>query len=449
LSYDAAADRRGRYSITSHKARTGDRFTVALSQLPVVTLSLSKMMIYGIMVFLPWGKMMRFWVDPDGEARGITTLLAVCLIGLNSISGNIFRTLMQIPSTLFFVGFLLLSALAALGIEDPELSVRYAMLLAVYFSVTLSVAAIQLSERDLERILKIFVVSSGLMCIAAIIDYAGIINFPIINEDYSTFYAEGFGDLKYVTGTFHSRTQLNNFIVIVLGAALGFVFVEKKFFPNRLLWLIGTFIIFCTAMLSFSRAIILVCVALVMYLFLISKPSVKVLRKTLFVSVLLAAGFLILIHTYYPTVWSGLNTTLPIMTPQKISTNPKDMIRVTAFRQSLADITDSPLGVGYARIEIEGLGKVNVHNNLTLLLRAGGPIGLLLVFLFVFPILIKGAGLMPLSKLEIPLMSALLGWGIYGLMHNTISSLLFWIFLGLMLGRFASHRPDEFAQQTS
>jgi hypothetical protein len=123
--------------------------------------------------------------------------------------------------------------------------------------------------------------------------------------------------------------------------------------------------------------------------------------------------------------------------PSAIAADESDLIRAEALAETVRDLRYAPFGLGFTRVELENVGAYNVHSNVTLFLRAAGFLGVLLIVAALAPI-IRNSIRRGQPWGQEAAFSAVLSFMIYGVTHTTMSSLAFWMFMGLVM--YASRR---------
>ncbi|OKH22636.1 O-antigen ligase family protein [Chroogloeocystis siderophila] len=375
---------------------------------------------------------MRFAQTAKGETNiGITTGLAILLIGLSVFSGRTMAAIKRYPNALFFVAFLILSGTASLFASEPIQAIKMTILVGGYFLLAFSVAGLKLQRQEILQLISVFAISTALMSITSLIDYFHVVDIPRVNERSASRGLE----VANLLGPFYSQTPMAAHLCLAFPIPIAFIFsqsVEKK---QKFLWIVVLIPTILAAILTYSRGLFISFAIVITYIFYISGDITRVkywLRNFVAASTILAIG-IFLIQSYLPKQYTALIQRLSDTQLEAIQSSKSDTARFGAIESTLKDLSESPFGLGFTESEIQVGSRVyskNAHSNIIDILRAGGPLGLLLFTFFILPVLVRAFNIIE-PQIEIPLFAALVSFFMYGLTHTTIATMFAWILAGI------------------
>lgn len=383
--------------------------------------------------FSPWGDLMRFGVTTtEGGSRGITTILALGVIGFGLISGQAFKAIKSYQAALFFPAFLLMSGTASFFASQPQKSITMTVLLGAYFILGFSVAGLRLQREEVIKLLAVFAISSALMSVASLIDYFGLIDLPRVNERSAS---RGLG-VANLLGPFYSQTPMAAHLCLAFPIPLAFLFSHSdRRLIRKLLWILVLAPIILASILTYSRGLIVSFIVVIGYILYAGSCKKRLIFWTknliTFAAILVVSVFLM--KNYVPEQYQALLIRLNDVTPEGIQNSRSDTARFGAMESTLNDLSKSPFGVGFTKAEYQvgvRIYEKNSHSNVVEILRSGGFLGLILVILFILPILKKAFRVRD-PQVELPLFAALVSFFIYGLTHTTLATLFAWIVAGV------------------
>ncbi len=388
-----------------------------------------------ICALTPWAELLRWEVLPEGRAgqRGVTTLLAILVIGIGLLSGKAIRALLEQPHLLFYGGFVVLASLATLALLELRPAVLAASAYFGYWLLAVSVASLRLEGRRAVTLVLVFGFSTALMALVTLIDYFGIYRVPGFNEGLAYFRGRDVL-VRTLTGTFQLRTGFAVFMAAATPLCLAYLIVHRpKFSP---LWVVccAAFGVLLTAsVVAYTRALYVAILLSFLYVAsLVTRKKAGTLRLIFGLAALVTVSWLLLqlvVPREMEVVWGILER----FHPEYITRTRGDMVRWEALVNTINDLRRSPLGMGFTMYEAyAGRGLLEVHSIYVAHLRAGGYLGLLCTAVFMWPVLKAVVRRAPLGMM--PIYSSLVGLLVYGAMHETSSMLFAWVALGLVYG---------------
>jgi hypothetical protein len=396
--------------------------------------------------FAGWGDVLRLGTTTreEGTQLGITTISVLTLVFIGTVSGNLFRGWHKAPLNFAcYLVFLFMAVFATL--QSPEEGTIAACGNNVaYFLLAGIVAGTELNDKQKFTVLLVFAFSIGLSSIASVVDYLGIVDFPRINErtDHIEDLDRGLNH-NSLCGPFYSRTILG----IYLSLALPIAFASTFFLKNRRLQIasaITLVVLTITALLSGSRGLLLVFPVLLLYL--LTAHSGALIRNLIVIGCVLVVTSTVALIVYPPMV-DLVSSQLSRLSYEEVSTSDSDLVRYYTLQVTVAELSESPLGMGFTQVPIPG-GTINPHSNPVMYLRAGGLLGILLILVFYFPMFKKMIS-RDLKDIDRVLVVTLISFNIYGLTHTTVGTAYFWICLGLLYSGLRSVSVRHASSSTS
>lgn len=393
---------------------------------------LTYLLLLACAAFSPWGDLMRFAATTTEEgSRGITTILALGIVGLGLFSGKAFEAIKVYKTALFFPTFLLMSGTASFFAPEPRKAIMMAVLLGAYFLLAFSVAGLRLQRKEIIQLLTVFAFSSALMSVASLIDYFDLIDLPRVNERSAS---RGLG-VANLLGPFYSQTPMAAHLCLAFPIPLAFLFSYSDKSIQKFLWILVLAPIILASILTYSRGLIVSFIVVIGYIFYAGSCKKRLMfwAKNLIIIAAISVFGVFLLKSYVPDQYQALSIRLNDITPEGIQNSRSDITRFGTIESTLKDLSKSPFGVGFTKAEYQVGTRIyekNSHSNVVDILRAGGFLGLVLVILFILPIL-KEAFLVKNPQVELPLFSALISFFVYGLTHTTLATLFAWIVAGV------------------
>ncbi len=389
---------------------------------------LARGILFLLAALLPWGDLVRFGESTaDGSERGVTTLLCILLIAIAIATSGFFVAIRRYPLTAAYGAFLIIATVASLGGSTSEEAFRNAIAFTGYFFLAIAVSSLTLDRRDTARLMQVFACSGAIMSAVSLLDFFGYIDIVRINHR-EAFRAIGGEEVRNVLGPFFSQTALAGYLSLIIPLCIAFAAVSRG--SRRTMWACATVICVLAGILTYSRSLVVSLAACIAYLVYAGGHRRMYVRAAAIcvMSLLGVAAMRYIVPDFYRAFvvrTSGLS-------PSAVRTNESDLLRVDALQQTVHDLEEMPFGAGFTNPDLDGYGYKNVHSNVTLILRAGGPIGLFFALLFMWPLI--AAGLRDQTpEIGVPLYASLVSFGVYGLAHTTLSGAAPWLFVGLAM----------------
>jgi hypothetical protein len=382
----------------------------------------------------PWGDVLRLGPSTnEGSEAGITTLLALGTILLGIATGTTLRGVHRYPTSLIFGLVLLITGLAAFTSPLPADGLLQTIHFLAYFTVALTVAGLPSDDQFVRRIATVFAASAAIMCLCSLVDRWGVLDIARINDRVAFRNIDG-DEIPNVVGPFYSQTALAAYLALAFPVACRKM-AAQPVLGWRVLWLGATIAIVLAGIMTYSKTLILSFGVALCYLLYVGGRR-RLIRRIVVLAVCVVLGAMAFRATA-PDLEAAFVRRTTSLLPSAIAGDESDLIRAHALAETLRDLHYAPFGVGFTRVELENVGAYNVHSNVTLFLRAAGFLGVVLILLALVPI-IRNSIRRGQPWGQEAAFSAVLSFMIYGVTHTTMSSLAFWIFIGLVM--YASRR---------
>jgi len=389
-------------------------------------------LLMAVALLSPWGNLQRFEALPFGPgALGLTSLLGVLVIGLGLGSARTLNAIRAYRTAGLFPAFLVLATVAPLLAGARIQSHWTAAMLGAYFLLAFTVAGLELSRREVQGLFVAFALSAAVMCALAILDHGRFIDVPGFNEraGRTGFAVRGLYAMN-LTGPFLNRTAMGLHLALAFPLAVCSLLFIARGILGRTVWFLATAIIGYAGVLTLSRAWFLSAAVVFVYLVYAGKSGKRLPRFAGVTSVAVASALALVVLA--PGAYQILSLRLESVHPDTVFTGREDRVRLSALAQTWDDLGGTPLGAGFTSAQVRDWGEADVHSNITAFLRAGGPLGLLLVFFFLRPVIwraLRARG----DTLEVSCHTALLSFFVFGLTHLTMASIFAWMLLGMAL----------------
>ena len=396
----------------------------------------TKVIIFGLLLtsaaLSPWGHLLRLGRIEGESALGATTVLAVLIIALGLMSRLTEKGFASYSVALFFLLFLIVGAVASAWASSSDSGLWMAVLLAGYLLLALTVAGLRLDPPKVLLLMAVFAASTALMSLLSLIDYFGLLVLPVINEGSRSVVSLGSGQvITDLSGPFLRRTTLAVYLAMALPIAAGLMMSLEARTRQRLFWSGALIVLTLTVILTFSRMLLIsvaAAAAYIAYATWLGSATQPLMRRGAAVGgiVLLSVG---LLASFQPQRFEAFAHRTQSLLPATIAANRDDLLRINALTQTWDDLSEAPFGLGFTRVDVAGQRGASVHSNVTMVLRAAGPLGFILVALFALPVFRRSLRICDAT--EFTLFAALISWAIYGLGHTTIATLFAWVMVGI------------------
>lgn len=396
----------------------------------------------------------------SGEgALGVSTgiVLIVIFLGFNGIPRQI-RMIPVLSAIALLLGwFVLSSSLSPTGYLGAYRRLGQLML---YLCLAAAISSRDFTDKQLK--LVAYSVAIGLLLSSGltIIDYQGWANIPGCNEVVISSRVGG-SNLDRVSqagGFFPRRSAMA--AVFSLSATVSVIMaLAVRGWSSKVLFAVsglsGILSLFLTHNRSGIAAIVL---AMFVYVFLNKSFTFGRRIKTIAFSGVVGIGLLIVLITYFPAQVDIYKGKLPMFFPEASKDYSEEQARGDSVRSdnlmtAFKNITSNPFGNGLGYIPHPELGYVDAHSSFTILLWAGGVVTLLWMVPFsfrLFKLLFARVNLPPdvLPYFD-AFRSALVAFFFNCMVHESLGTGLFWIFLAVVISIRYQGNVDLSAMQRS
>lgn len=400
----------------------------------VFKLQLLLLCMYGLLV--QFGNLFRMSGTNDADA-GLSTIVAILIIvfgGLRLINIIIMRP------ELYLVMLLALwtATVDYLSTYTEYHSLFSSLSIAIYAALTAAVVRVFSIPKTLPVLWIVVAFGVGLSGSISIIDYIGFYNFPYVND----VVIETDFDHERVTqasGFFPTRSAMAAIFSLSIGGLFVLALMSKGILLRTYFLLAGVSGFVCL-MLTHNRSGILgVLIAVTFYLFFSRRMSLVRRVKVLTLAVMATVAFSFFMIEYFPSHVNVYYEKLIYMFDDSAKVDESDYGRLLIFKSVIASLLENPLGNGFTNIPVEGIGLINPHNVITSIIWSAGVVGILwlIVYGFVIYRLIKKVIVVSNANanrnyIDITILG-LGAWMLGNMAHNSLSTGLAWIFLGVLI----------------
>ena len=411
-------------------------------------------LLYCLFFILPFGNVAELdWVPILGTKAKLQTIIGIIYILLGVASGLIFRGLYKYPSTLFFIGLILIlttSTIINVGLVEtfqvPK-NTFYPFYLIFLFLIS---AGLDINKQKVMFILFAFLTSMFFTTLFSILDFWGLISIDALNKElsYTTFLGYNF---ECLSGYFNTRTSYAFLISMALTTTLfclqlkinknqSNINYHNSFFvgPVQLIIKLRSinsknyyyplycvfFVFLYAGFATHQRALILTLTFIILIIFYI-KFKKHLIKFIIFSFCLLFVPLTIIIFTGDTYDFNFNNSTF--------------RIRLYGYIYSFVNIPANPLGTGYGLIEDIKYSMINPHNSYLYIIISSGIYSFILYLLFMFPLL-KGFFRMEKNDQDRYLFLILICWFLSQIFHNVINSSFGWCFMGILVSYINGHK---------
>lgn len=388
-----------------------------------------------LMFLVPLGYLTRphQWGETSSQAgRGVTTGVAILIIIVSLGSGRLFQALLQHMRFLALLLFGLLALVACLQVAPTDRgdAVSVAVQLVAYTLLCLSIISFDLTRPQMFWILRILSFSGVLMCFLALIDYFQIVSIPTMNDLYSVIKNEQEKTrIKSLSGPFRSRTEFAAHVAFIL-PVLVCASLEKSIpLAKRAPILIGAGIVGIACVVSGSRGLYLGIAASFFYIVLFNgqKKLFSYAIRLALIGGIATVGF----AKWKPEIFAIIVHRVSTINPDQIQSSAADSVRLEAFKATVEGLMRRPYGYGFTQVYlVDYLRSFDAHSVYTEILRAAGPLGVVLVLFWAYPVLRRMVGPDD-AALQLPIFGGIVSFAVYGLTHSPWSTNILWVMMGL------------------
>ena len=375
------------------------------------------------MLLYPWGRFFDklFIGDVASGDKGITTLLLLIIVIVGILNKDLYKGLNKMKNKIWLLIFMILTFFAVAISNTPEKLFSDYINLIIYFLLIFIIVGLNPNLNQIKYMVKLLLISTFIMSLLSLIDYFNFFDIPFFNDSVSNVRVAD-SVVFDLTGPFTSRTDIGFNLALIIFLPLLLLFSKKISFINIIVYGFIFLTLVATSYFSNSRSIFFSLFVCTLY-YLIFRFKKFRLSRTLFYFV-----FLYLLLLFLPS-FSINNFIADSVLLSRDFGHLSDLTRYNALIATLNDIVLSPLGAGLGYVYLEQSGTYNdVHNSYTYLLRAGGFLGMISIFIFFSP-LIKAILKFKFSIDEAYFMLPVLCILLFGFFHTSIQFPTFWILL--------------------
>lgn len=318
--------------------------------------------------------------------------------------------------------------------------------LAIYLMAAMTAFFYLPNERLVLLLLMALCIGGLISSLITLADFVGLYDFPGVN-DHVAATLTGIGYVEQASGPFKRRSAMAAYFTMIIAASflLSLLYSQVQA-VKRIILLSATFCCTLTLMLTHNRAGVLGS-AIAVGLVLISTARSPG-RVLLIVLSAIVTGLVLMLslNQWFPDVWDAYETNLGMseVATTGLSTEDSDNMRLVFADHALSSLLENPLGHGYSLLAnvpgFEGI-LVDPHNMFTQVIWGAGVFGLLWLLYMVSRGVIQGAKLLrggqmtqtPLYWLTLAIFGALIAFGLFNMMHNSISTGVAWLLFGALL----------------
>jgi len=382
-------------------------------------------------------------------STGLSTVLILLIILLKF--NVIFKEMLQKPVfkviALVFFWCMVTSLFSAEGVLRAYTRL---IMLSGYLFAAVAVYRMYLPEERVRFLIYTLGVSIFIASFLTIIDYLKIYNVPYVNEAGITTKIGG-ERVEQAGGFFPRRSAMAAYYSIII-ATLMYYALKTKNIKVKMLLLVSSGISFIALFLTHNRSGILsVIMAMAIYLFM--DKTVKMTKKIriIILSVIVFSILIVIIYFYLPghidVYIMKLNRYLPgggfgAAVAITDSVVQSDESRLYFFLSIMESLLTNPLGNGFSLVYTEKYGFKSPHNIISYLIWAMGIMAFILIPMLGYYIYRSLSLKKLLNKKNedseivvciVALQVGMLSWLINNMAHNSLSTGLAWLYLGIAL----------------
>lgn len=379
-----------------------------------------------------------FRVSQEESVPGLSTLIALLII----IAGvtRALPVLVREPFVLWILLMITWSGVAGAFVLEDAMAVSIdAGYLFGYLLMACTVAGMGMDGPWLRRFWMVMFLALGVSGGLTIIDYLGIVDIPFNNER-GLVTAVGAQEVEQAAGFFPRRSAMAAVFSISITAAFVMVLVEEHTIRRLFIAGAGAVGLVCL-LLTHNRSGVL-STAIVLALFVAISGRFRLAKRFRIALVAAALGALILVvmYLYFPQHLAVYAEKLAYLNPfSEAEVKETDYGRILILKTALGSLLDNPLGNGFSRIDVPGLGPINPHNIVTAIIWATGILSLVWVpvtgsFLWSHVRRAIGRRVGRMQPIYVDAVVVAIGaWLLNNMTHYSLSTGLAWLLLGMLL----------------
>ncbi len=421
-----------------------DRLTIKKTDPPLFLLAL-----YAFVS--PLGNLARFGTHEG--AYGISTVLMILIIlvtfrsSLSKIRNNAI-----LFSLTILVGWMVLSSIFAQDQADA-----YVKSISLVFYILLAAAAYRYiqNERQILFVVIMFLIGAFMSSTATFIDYFDFVDIPGVNDIRAGTGSKYVGYSMQISGAFPRRSAMAAYYTIAITIGFLMPLLHCKLSRVQQIFYFTTAVsCFFVLMMTHNRAGLIGAVIATTLIPIISARSWKRLLWLMAIYLFFMAIIIFIIYNWFYDVWVAYQILLRIGEvgeddPSNVAES--DILRLVFFQRAMAALLENPFGHGYSLLHgVPGYsGMVDPHNIVTQVIWGMGVFSFFWLIYFTIIFIIKARFLFvkinKKSAIDIGfvLLGGLLAFFLNNMMHNSLSTGVAWIFLGLLLGLINRLKASE------
>lgn len=394
------------------------------------------LLIFAYAIVVQFGNLFRL-SGTEETGIGLPTFIAVTIImlgGLNALNNFLSN------KTLYLFLFVALWALFAdfVSTYTSENAFYSPIVYILYALMAASVMKVFAVDDSLPKFWAVLAFGVGASSLFTIIDYIGIYNFPFVNEIVIDTDL-GVKGVTQASGFFPRRSAMAAVFSLSIGGFFLLALLLSKIYLRFYYFLAGTLGSICL-MLTHNRSGILgITILLLLYLVFSKRYNLSKKIGVLILSTVGVVSIVFVMVKYFPSHLDVYVDKLAYFFDESTEVRETDYGRILILQTALNSLAENPLGNGFTKIPIKGIGLMNPHNIITSIVWAAGVLGILWLIYYAYFMYKDVSKTLMISRLhkKSPYIDAILvglgAWLLGNMVHNSLSTGLAWVFLGILL----------------
>jgi len=333
----------------------------------------------------------------------------------------------------------------------------YVKSISLVFYILLAAAAYRYiqNERQILFVVIMFLIGAFMSSTATFIDYFDFVDIPGVNDIRAGTGSKYVGYSMQISGAFPRRSAMAAYYTIAITIGFLMPLLHCKLSRVQQIFYFTTAVsCFFVLMMTHNRAGLIGAVIATTLIPIISARSWKRLLWLMAIYLFFMAIIIFIIYNWFYDVWVAYQILLRIGEvgeddPSNVAES--DILRLVFFQRAMAALLENPFGHGYSLLHgVPGYsGMVDPHNIVTQVIWGMGVFSFFWLIYFTIIFIIKARFLFvkinKKSAIDIGfvLLGGLLAFFLNNMMHNSLSTGVAWIFLGLLLGLINRLKASE------
>ncbi|HEX2612105.1 MAG TPA: hypothetical protein VHO02_00735, partial [Fibrobacteria bacterium] len=327
---------------------------------------------------LPLGNLARF--SEEESAFGFTTVLLplILLLMLPSTILPLVRSKVFVILALL-IGWMIVASMFAM---EAGVAARDSASLVLYLLFAASVRYSVHKPWRMVLLIAVYCLGAFVSSFLTLIDFAGIVDVPRVNEVTASTYTAGIGNVLQVSGAFPRRSAMAEYYgpIIAMSALMALSSMRLPLLV-RLMFVATAIASAISLALTHNRAGVMAAGIIVVAIVVVASTSIGKLLKAMAVIAVVAVTVSVVITQAFPEVWAAYKVLLGIEdTAYGGAVKESDELRVQLFWHAVHSLARNPVGNGYGLLTgltwDEGWSEFDSHSNLTQVIWAGGLVGI-------------------------------------------------------------------------